>query len=103
MNNITKFYKEIKENFPKINQKAFWNEYDWNEEGYENSFIMTEIAREICRWNIKTEYWELDNLFKIIEIGLTEYDEKTCSFLATDFLVTLMEKKIKLLEMKLKN
>lgn len=102
MNNITQFYRKLKENFPKINQKTFWNEYDWSEEGYENSFIMTEIAREICCWNIKTEYWELDNLFKIIEIGLTEYDEKTCSFLATDFLVTLMEKENKIVRDEIK-
>lgn len=102
MKNITQFYKILKSNFPKINQCKFWDEYDWSEEGYENSFIMTEIAQEISSWDTKLEFGELTKLFNIIEIGFVEYDNSTSSFLATDFLVTIMEIKNKLIRDKIK-
>lgn len=102
MKNITQFYKELKNNFPKINQCKFWDEYDWSEEGYENSFIMTEIAREVSGWNVKSEYGDFTKLFKIIEDGFVEYDKSTSSFLATDFLVTIMEIKDKFIRDEIK-
>ena len=95
MKTITEFYQNLKNNFSKIDQCSFWNKYDWSEEGYENSFIITEIAREISQWNTKSECAEFDNLFQIIENGFLEYDIKTSSLLATDFLVSLMEIKEK--------
>ena len=91
MKNINQFYQYLKNTFPQINRCKFWDEYDWSENGYENSFIMTEIAREINSWNVKSEYDEFTKLFQIIENGFTEYDNATSSFLTTDFLVTIME------------
>lgn len=91
MKTCEQFYQELRNNFPKIHQCEFWNEYDWSEEGYESSFIMTEIAREISRWNIESEYSELTKLFQIVENGFVEYNIKTSSYLATDFLVSIME------------
>ena len=90
MKNIEQFYQELKNNFPKINQCKFWNEYDSSEEGYEHSSIMTEIAREISSWDIK-EYGEFSRLFQFIENAFLTHDNRTTSFLATDFLVTIME------------
>ncbi len=102
MKNITQFYQELKGNFPKITQCKFWDEYDWSEEGYEDSSIMTEIAREISHWNVKLEYGEFSKLFQIVENGFHEYDIRTSSFLATDFLVTIMEIKDKFIRDEIK-
>lgn len=103
MKNIIQFYKLLKTNFPKINQCKFWNEYYLSENGYENSIIMTELAQEISTWDIKKEYEEFTKLFNIIEIGFEEYDISTTSYLATDFLVTIMEIKNKLLRSEIKS
>lgn len=102
MKNIEEFYQELKNTFPKIDQCLFWDDYNWSEDSYDNSLIMTEIAREISQWDIKSEYWEFTKLFQIIEKGFVEYNLKTSSFLATDFLVTIMEIKDKFIRDEIK-
>lgn len=91
MKNITQFYHNLKNTFPKINQCKFWDEYYLSDNLYENSLIMTEIAREVNTWSIKSEFQEFTKFFEIIENGYTEYDVTTSSFLTTDFLVTIIE------------
>jgi len=91
MKNIEQFYIELKNNFKKIDELELWNEFDWSENGYENSFIMTKLAQEISSWNLITENYELSKFLKIIEDGFIYYNKATSSMLATDFLVTIME------------
>lgn len=101
--NIESFYKELKTNVSKIDDLNIWQEYDWSENnGIENSAIMTELAREISKWNPKTDYGDFSAFFQTIEDGFLNFDKTTSSYLATDFLVTIMEIKDKFIRDEIK-
>ncbi|MFY7729299.1 MAG: hypothetical protein ACOVRN_07275 [Flavobacterium sp.] len=91
MQNREAFYRRLKESYPKINQLPLWEEYDWSEFGYENSFIMTGLAREISNWDLESERGNLAGFFQIVEEAFTDSNNVTISILKTDFLVTIME------------
>ena len=91
MKNSEAFYHRLKESYPKINQLPLWEEYDWSEFGYENSFIMTGLAREISNWDLESDCGNLAGFFQIVEEAFTDSNNATISILKTDFLVTIME------------
>lgn len=91
--NYEDFYKEIRQEFPRMKQLGIWEECDWSNNGYEHSMIMSELSQEMAIWITEGLDSEVQRLMDTIERYFEEGTISVTSIIYTDFLVTIMEAK----------
>ena len=89
--NFQDFYKEVRDQFPQVRELDIWNNYSWGLNGNENSFIMTDLSKEMAGWVSEGLISEALRLMNMVERYLNEADIAVSSIIYTDFLVTIME------------
>lgn len=91
--NLEDFYKEIRNEFPRMNKLETWVKYDWSISGFEHSIIMSELSHELANWVASGQNTEAQKLMDKVESYFHEGDVRVTLIIYTDFLVTIMEAK----------
>lgn len=89
--NYEEFYNSLRKDFPRIDSLPIWQEWDWSNDSYEHSIIMSEIAEEMICWAKEDNYEDIKRMLDYIEQALTNASTGVIAFIGTDFLVTIIE------------
>ncbi len=89
------FYTALEIQFPKIEKLQALKGIDLEKEGFENSGIMTKLAKELTQFVIDGELQDVIQFMNNVEEAFDYAEDTVTNYLYTDFLVTIMEQKKK--------
>ncbi|WP_117883744.1 DUF7674 family protein [Aureibaculum luteum] len=89
------FYTSLEKQFPKIKKLQILKGIDLEEDGFENSGIMTKLAEELTQFVLDGELQEAIQFMNNVEEAFNSSEDTVTNYLYTDFLVTIMEQKKK--------
>ncbi|QHT66180.1 hypothetical protein GXP67_05600 [Rhodocytophaga rosea] len=96
------FYNGLKKDFSKIESLPVWQEWNWRNNSYEHSVIMSEIAREMISWAKEDNYEDIGRLLNHIEQALNNAKYGVGAIIGTGFTVTIIETEDKQTREKIK-
>jgi hypothetical protein len=87
------FYLNLEKRFKKVQDLQILKEIDIENEGWENSGIMTKLAIQLTQYLTDGELKDAVDFMETIERALENANDTVTNYIYTDFLVTIMEQK----------